>query len=88
MSDDASNHTVDNKKLEAFVQRIETLEEDKAEFARDIRDVYVEAKGQGLDVKAIRRVVKLRKLDKDELDAQAATLDLYCSALGMKSFLL
>lgn len=69
--------------LRQFVERIERLEEDKAELAADIRDVYAEAKGSGFDVKILRQVVRLRKLDKAERQEQEALLDLYMEALGM-----
>jgi uncharacterized protein (UPF0335 family) len=69
--------------LRQFVARIERLEEEKAGLAADIRDVYAEAKGNGFDVKILRQVIRLRKLDKHELQEQDALLDLYMHALGM-----
>lgn len=70
--------------LKAFVERIERLEEEKAALTGDIRDVYAEAKGNGFDVKALRRVVRERKLDRAELQEQEAIVDLYRSALGLE----
>ena len=70
--------------LKAFVERIERLEEEKAGLAADIRDVYAEAKGNGFDVKALRRVVRERRLDRAELQEQEAIIDLYRSALGLE----
>ncbi len=70
--------------LKAFVERIERLEEEKAALAGDIREVYAEAKGNGFDVKALRRVVRERKLDKADLQEQEAIVDLYRSALGLE----
>ena len=52
--------------LKAFVERIERLEEEKKATSGDIRDVYAEAKGTGLDTKALRTIVRLRKLNTDE----------------------
>jgi uncharacterized protein (UPF0335 family) len=52
--------------LKAFVERIERLEEEKKATSDDIRDVYAEAKGTGFDTKALRTIVRLRKLDMDE----------------------
>jgi len=69
-------------RLRAFVQRIERLEEEKAALSADIREVYSEAKGDGFDVKVLRQVIKLRKLDKAEVQEQEALLELYLSALG------
>ena len=70
--------------LKSFIERIERLEEEKKALADDIRDVYSEAKGTGFDVKVIRQIIKIRKMDKDELDEQEALLDTYLLALGMR----
>lgn len=69
--------------LRQIVARIERLEEEKAGLAADIRDVYAEAKGNGFEVKVLRQIIRLRKLDKAELQEQDALLDLYMHALGM-----
>ena len=69
--------------LKAFVERIERLEEEKKATSDDIRDVYAEAKGTGFDTKALRSVVRLRKLDTDERREQQEVLDTYLHALGM-----
>jgi uncharacterized protein (UPF0335 family) len=69
--------------LLSIIQRVEKLEEEKAAIADDIRDVFAEAKGNGFDVKAIRQLLKLRKLDAAERDEQENILDTYRRALGM-----
>jgi uncharacterized protein (UPF0335 family) len=69
--------------LKAFVERIERLEEEKKATSDDIRDVYAEAKGNGFDVKALRTIVRLRKLDSDERREQQEVLETYMHALGM-----
>jgi uncharacterized protein (UPF0335 family) len=69
--------------LKAIVERIEHLEEEKKAISDDIRDVYAEAKGNGYDVAALRKVVRLRKQDKDERAEQEAILETYLHALGM-----
>ena len=71
------------EQLKAFVERIERLEEEKKATSDDIRDVYAEAKGTGCDVKALRTIVRLRKLDTDERREQQEVLDTYLHALGM-----
>lgn len=71
------------QQLRQYVERIERLEEDKAGIAADIRDVYAEAKANGFDVKTMRQVVRLRKLDKSEREEQESLLELYKHALGM-----
>jgi uncharacterized protein (UPF0335 family) len=69
--------------LKAFVERIERLEEEKKATSDDIRDVYAEAKGNGFDIKALRSIVRLRKLDSDERREQQEVLETYMHALGM-----
>ena len=64
-------------RLRSFVERIEKLEEEKAALAADIRDVYAEAKGNGFDVKAMRQIIKLRKMDSSDRQEQEAMVDLY-----------
>ena len=71
--------------LRSLVERIERLEEEKAALTADIREVYSEAKGHGFDTKIIRQVVRMRKLDKADRQEQEAVLDLYLSALGMRT---
>ena len=74
---------VDAKHLRAFIERIEKLEEEKKAIAEDIKDVYAEAKGNGYDVKIMRKIVSLRKQDKDKRREEEEILDLYLAALGM-----
>lgn len=69
--------------LKSIIERVERLEEEKKTISDDIRDVYAEAKGNGYDVKALRMVVRLRKMDADERAEQDAILDTYKVALGM-----
>ena len=69
--------------LKAFVERIERLDEEKATLSSDIKDVYAEAKGNGFDVKALRTVVRLRKMDADARKEAEAILETYMNALGM-----
>lgn len=69
--------------LKQLIERIERLEADKAVIAEDIREVFQEAKGQGFDTKAMRQIIKLRKMDPDEVQEQDHILDTYKVALGM-----
>jgi uncharacterized protein (UPF0335 family) len=69
--------------LKSVIERIERLEEEKKNTQDDIREVYAEAKGNGLDVKALRAIVKLRKQDVDERREHEAILETYMHALGM-----
>ncbi len=70
--------------LRSLIERIERLEDEKAALAADIREVFAEAKGNGFDVKAIRQLVRLRKLDSADRQEQEAILDTYKAALGMR----
>jgi uncharacterized protein (UPF0335 family) len=69
--------------LRSFIERIEKLEEEKKALADDIKDVYAEAKGNGFDVKILRKIVSIRRQDKDKRREEEEILDLYLSALGM-----
>lgn len=69
--------------LKAVIERIERLEEEKKATTDDIRDVYAEAKGNGFDIKALRSIVRLRKLDTNERREQQEVLETYMHALGM-----
>ncbi|MBN9412409.1 MAG: DUF2312 domain-containing protein [Candidatus Paracaedimonas acanthamoebae] len=69
--------------LKQFIERVERLEEDKANLANDIREVFAEAKSNGFDTKIMRQVLKIRKMDHDERSEQEEILTLYLHALGM-----
>lgn len=68
--------------LRAFIERIERLEEEKAAVADQVREVFAEAKGDGYDARAMRALIRERRLTPDELAERAAILDLYRDALG------
>lgn len=74
---------VESTKLRSYIERVERLEEDKAGIASDIRDVMAEAKSNGFDVKAMRQILKLRKMKANERTEAEYMLDLYKRALGM-----
>jgi uncharacterized protein (UPF0335 family) len=77
------NSTGINGQLQAIVQRIERLEEDKAAIAGDIKEVYAEAKANGFDTKILRKVISLRKKEAAERVEEQAILETYMGALGM-----
>ena len=74
---------VSTDRLRSFVDRIERLEEEKMALAADIREVYSEAKGAGFDVRVIRQLIRLRKLDKDDRTQMEEILSVYERALDM-----
>ncbi|MFY7776842.1 MAG: DUF2312 domain-containing protein [Elstera sp.] len=69
--------------LRSYIERVERLEEEKAGIAADIKDVFAEAKGNGFDVKTMRQIIRLRKLEEIDRQEQETLLDLYKRALGM-----
>lgn len=75
---------ITGERLKAFIERIERLETEKSELAEDIKEVYLEAKGTGFDVKTIRKIVKLRKLDSEKRAEEDQVLELYKSAIGLE----
>jgi len=82
MSTDVGGVAADQ--LQSLIMRVERLEEDKANILADIREVYAEAKSQGFDVKIMRQVIKLRKMEEHDYKEQEEILDLYKRALGMQ----
>ena len=71
------------EQLRSFIERIERLEEERKTLAEDIKEVFAEAKGNGFDTKIIREIIKIRRMDEDDLDEQETLLDIYKRALGM-----
>ncbi len=68
--------------LRSVIDRVERLLVEKSEVMEQIKEVYLEAKGNGFDVKILRKVVKLRSMDRAKRQEEDAILDLYLSALG------
>ena len=69
--------TVAVEQLRLFIERIERLEEDKSHIQGDLKDVYAEAKGEGFDVKVMRKVVRRRKQDRAKLQEEESLIELY-----------
>lgn len=69
--------------LRQFVERVERLEAEKKDIAEQIKEVYAESKSRGYDNKAMRKLIALRKRDKDALAEEEAVLEMYKEALGM-----
>ncbi|MDR3437495.1 DUF2312 domain-containing protein [Telmatospirillum sp.] len=82
-----SNETIGGiagEALQQYVDRIERLEEEKKALSEDIKQVYSEAKSTGFDVKIIRKIISLRKVEEHDRKEQEELLDLYKQALGME----
>lgn len=70
-------------RLRSLIERIERLEEEKKGIQSDIRDIFAEAKSAGFDIKAMRTVLKLRKMNAADRDEQEMVVDTYRKALDM-----
>lgn len=86
MADDSSSIDVLNgaaqTRLKTIIERIERLEEDKAVIMGDMKEVFAEAKGEGFDVKILRKVIRMRKQDRAKRLEEEALIDLYLAAIG------
>ena len=71
-------------RLRTIIERIERLEDEKKALSDDIREVYSEAKGAGFDIKIIRQIVRLRKMNASDRSEMEQVLDVYKRALGME----
>lgn len=78
------NHgAIDNKQLITLIERIEKINDEVAAFAADLKEIYTEAKSAGYDPKYIRQMVRLRKMDPDELSETDELIKIYRNALGL-----
>ena len=86
MADDSAHldvlNTTAQGQLKSIIERIERLEQEKAEVSEQIKEVFAEAKGNGFDVKVLKKVVRVRRQDRAKRQEEDAILDLYLSAIG------
>ena len=73
-----------NSQLKSFIDRIERLSEEKSGIQSDIKDIFDEAKSSGFNKKAMREVIKLRKMAREERQEQEELVQLYGAALGLE----
>ena len=78
-----SSYRVTADELRAFIERIERLESEKKDLAEQQKEVMAEAKSRGYDTKVMRKIVALRKRDRDDIAEEEAVLEMYKEALGM-----
>ena len=76
-----SDVTIPGARIRSFVERIENLDAELQELNEQKKEVFLEAKGEGFDVKILKEIIKLRKQDKDERDERESLLDLYMRAM-------
>ncbi|MFC5736668.1 uncharacterized protein (UPF0335 family) [Rhodobacter sp. 140A] len=81
MNDAAYNVTADE--LRQFIEQFEHLEAEKKDIAEQQKDVMSEAKARGYDTKVMKKIIAMRKRDRDDLAEEEAILDIYKAALGM-----
>ena len=79
-----NSQVVTKEHLQQVISKLERLEADKATIMEDIKDVCAEAKGNGFDVKTIKHIMKIRKMDEEKRQEQEELLELYMGALGME----
>ena len=77
------SYRVTADELRQFIERLERLDSEKKDIADQQKEVMAEAKGRGYDTKVMRKVIAMRKRDKDDLAEEEAVLDMYKEALGM-----
>jgi uncharacterized protein (UPF0335 family) len=77
--------SISAEQLRLLIERVERLEEEKKGIAEDIKDVLAEAKSTGFDVKTIRTILRLRKMEPQHRSEAATLLETYCNALGMQA---
>ncbi len=82
MPDGQADKGVSAQRLKSFITRIERLEEEKKAMGADIREVYSEAKSSGFDVKIMRKVIALRRMEPNERQEQEALMQVYIDAIG------
>ena len=78
-----NNNSFGIEQLKQYAQKIERLESDKADIAEDIKEVYNSAKLEGFDARIIRKVLRLRKMDRDDLAEEDELIKIYRDALGV-----
>ncbi|ARB05729.1 hypothetical protein [Synechococcus virus S-ESS1] len=76
-------YRVTSQELRAFIERYERLQAEKQDIMEAQNEVMAEAKGRGYDTKVIKKVIAMRKRNKDDLEEEEAVLQMYLEALGM-----
>ena len=83
MSDIDSSYRVTADELRQFIERIERLDAERKDLAEQQKEVMAEAKGRGYDTKVMRKLITMRRRDKDDIAEEEALLEMYKEALGM-----
>ncbi|PKP70815.1 MAG: hypothetical protein CVT82_04895 [Alphaproteobacteria bacterium HGW-Alphaproteobacteria-4] len=80
---DTSTYTIAADELRQFIEQYEHLEAEKKDIAEQQKEIMSEAKARGYDTRVLRKIIALRKRDKNDLAEEEMILDLYKTALGM-----
>ena len=72
---------IENNQIQSIIQRIERMEDEKSAISLDISEIYKEAKGNGFDVKILKKIISLRKKPKNQRDEEQALLETYLAAV-------
>ncbi len=83
MGEEGHNANASDDRLRLLIERVERLEEEKKAIADDIKDVFAEAKGVGYDTRAMKEVIKLRKMSPDDYREWESVREIYKSAVGL-----
>lgn len=70
-------------RLRSIIERVERLEEERKALGGDIKDIFMEAKSAGFDVKIVKQIIRIRKMEPAEVEELETMLDVYRRALGM-----
>lgn len=79
-----SGYISSQQRLLSFIERVERLEAERDALSQDIREVFSEAKAVGFEVKIMRKLLKLRKIDSQKRAEEQALLETYAAAIGMQ----
>ncbi|KQQ24135.1 hypothetical protein ASF58_16255 [Methylobacterium sp. Leaf125] len=85
MSDTIDTVGVAGDRIRSIIERVEKVEEEIKDLMEAKKEIFMEAKGEGLDVKILKEILKLRKLDQDERDEHETLLDVYMRAMDTPS---
>ena len=85
MSDTINTVGVAGDRIRSIIERVERVEEEIKDLMEAKKEIFLEAKGEGLDVKILKEILKLRKLDQDERDEHETLLDVYMRAMDTPS---
>lgn len=83
MEENKIEKVFDKIKLTQFIERIERIEEERSELAKDVREIFSQAKGDGFDVKVMRQILKLRKMNPADRSENEFLRDEYKKLVGI-----